>query len=251
MAETQNKPDANPQSAPERNAGEVILSSAVEAFSSAIVVWALGSIAIGMAGMFAGEMIPSLPPGFDGRQAAEADHAGHQPSWRLPGHMPSLGLGGHESALVCFFAIFFVHSLWMGFHGKAVGRKGRVLSKLREDWFGLIVGNAISAWVAAVILNMVPNFSLVQILWQSMVLPCIREATHALFGGSMPAGLGSWYSWYEANNEKLYFWLIYLAGVFDDLGVPNFKTLARWAWRRWQKRKQMPLPASAGRGDVA
>jgi hypothetical protein len=49
--------------------------------------------------------------------------------------------------------------------------------------------------------------------------------------------LGQWFSWYGDNQMKLNFWIIYLAGAFDDLGVPNYKTLARWAWRRYKKRQ--------------
>ncbi|MGO8700201.1 MAG: hypothetical protein ACLQVY_21130 [Limisphaerales bacterium] len=45
------------------------------------------------------------------------------------------------------------------------------------------------------------------------------------------------------------FWILYAAGVFDDLGVPNLKTLARWLWRRWRKKQNTAqltsVPASA------
>jgi len=39
------------------------------------------------------------------------------------------------------------------------------------------------------------------------------------------------------NQMKLNFWIIYLAWAFDDMGVPNYKTLARWAWHRYKKRQ--------------
>ena len=42
---------------------EIIIDSATEAFGSAFVVWGLGGVAISIAGSFAGDMIPSLPPG--------------------------------------------------------------------------------------------------------------------------------------------------------------------------------------------
>jgi hypothetical protein len=48
----------------------------------------------------------------------------------------------------------------------------------------------------------------------------------------------------EAFGGAIVLWL--LGGAFDDLGVPNLKTLARWTWRRMRKRKPTALPATAG-----
>ena len=242
MAEPEIKSSAEPQGVPPRDPVETILASATEAFGSALVLWILGGFAISTASSFAGQMVPSLPPGFDHPQA-EQDH----PWW----HTVQSGAFGF-----CF-AIFFIHSLWVGFHGHGVGaarRIQRILSHLRENWFGLIVGNAIGAWVAVLVLGLVPSFSPLQMLWHwvlDLVLPFVRATARLAFGESHTAGLSAWFSWFNANQTKLYFWLLYLAGAFDDLGVPNFKTLARWAWRRSQKRKPAALPASVDRGEVA
>jgi hypothetical protein len=242
MAETDRKSDADPQPTQVRGAAEVIFASAIEAFGSAFLLWILGGVAISIAASFARDMIPSLPPGF-GAQGASAGHqTGSDRSWWDAVRGSALGL---------FFAIFFVHSLWVGLHGGGVGpgrRIQRLLSNLRENWFGLIVGNAISAWVAILLLGIAQNFSFTQILWHSvseMVLPAIRQTGRFFFGESGWASLGGWFSWYGDNQMKLDFWIIYLGGAFDDLGVPNFKTLARRAWRRIQKRKELALPAPA------
>ncbi len=80
-------------------------------------------------------------------------------------------------------------------------------------------------------------------VWE-MVLPFVREIGIFVLGASNTASLSDWFSWYDANQMKLNFWILYIAGAFDDLGVPNFKTLARWAWRRMQKRKGATLPTS-------
>jgi hypothetical protein len=243
MAEPEIKSAADPQAVLRRNAVETILSSAAEAFGSAFVVCLLGGIALSIAGSFAGEMIPSLPPGFDRPQAGKADN-----SWWDTAQSGAFGF---------FFAIFFIHSLWVGFRSpeiRAGKRIERILSNLRENWFSLIVGNAIGAWVAVLVLGVVPNFSPLHMLWEwvlGMVLPVARAIALHVFGASNTASLSDWFSWFNANQTKLYFWILYLAGAFDDLGVPNIKTLARWSWRRWQKRKAAPLPEAVDRGEVA
>jgi hypothetical protein len=43
-----------------------------------------------------------------------------------------------------------------------------------------------------------------------------------------------WWSWYDQNQLKFNFWLIYLAAVCDDFGIPNLKSLVRWGWRKWR-----------------
>ncbi len=242
MAEPEIKSAANPQAVPPRNVVETIFASATEAFGSAFVLCFLGGIALSIAGSFAGEMVPSLPPGFDRPQAGKADN-----SWWDTAQSGAFGF---------FFAIFFIHSMWMGFRGpevRAGKRIERILSNLRENWFSLIVGNAIGAWVAVLVLGIVPNFSPLHMLWDwvlGLVLPVVRAIALHVFGASNTASLSDWFSWFNANQTKLYFWILYLAGAFDDLGVPNIKTLARWVWRRWQKRKAAPLPAPVDRGEV-
>ncbi len=236
MAETESKSAAVSQPLAPRNAGEIIIASATEALESAVVLWLLGGVAVGIASQFAGDMIPSLPPGFEGRHFTHP-HGG----WHRIG----------ASAFVLFFAIFFAHSLWEGFHKPlylARRRIPRILSNLREHWFGLIVWNAINAWIVVLMLRSLPGFSVWQMVWQwvwEIIQPVVGEIARFIAGDSTPAGVDSWMSWYKANHLKLTFWVIYFGGAFDDLGVPNYKTLARWAWRKWKKRKQVALPASA------
>ena len=224
MAETETKSGVDPQHVVLRSATEVIVGSATEALGSAFLLWVLGGVAISIAGSFAHDMIPSLPPGFAGQEPLEGHHSGHHDAWWDAVRGGAFGL---------FFAIFFAHSLWVGFHdgaGADGGRIRRILSNLREKWFGLIVGNAIGAWAAVLVLGIMQNFSPWRMLWHAvggMVLPVVREVGRFFFGESAAAGLGAWLSWYDANQIKLTFWVLYLGGAFDDLGVPNFKTMAR------------------------
>jgi hypothetical protein len=234
MTQAESKSAADPQSAALRSAAEVIFASVTEALGSAILLWMLGGVALGIAGAFASGMVPSLPPGFAAQGTAEAHHSGRHYSWW---HAVRGG------AFVLFFAIFFVHSLWVGFRESAGGRRGRmprILSNFRENWFGLVIGNAISAWVAVLVFGIAQNFSPWQIFWHwgwGMVLPFVTEIGHLVFGFAGLSSLGAWISWYGANQTKLTFWILYLCGAIDDLGIPNFKTLLRWAWRRRQKHK--------------
>ena len=243
MAEAEPTSAADLHGAPSRNLAGVIVASATEAFASAVVLWFLGDAAISIAGSFAGGMMPSPPPGFAHQRPDAAPASGPpQPEWHLAGW----------AAFVLIFAIFFAHSLWTGLHDgrPAPGRRiRRILSTLRENWFGLIVGNAITAWVAVLVLGFVPIFSLSQMVWHwlvGMVLHLVGDLGRVVFGSTAAASLSAWFSWYNDNQMKLTFWVIYLGGAFDDLGVPNFKTLARWGWRRLQKPKGAALTATAG-----
>jgi hypothetical protein len=235
MAETNIKSAIRSQDVPSRNAFETILASATDAFGSAVVLWILGGVAINIAGSFAGQMVPTLPPGFERLPAAQ-DH----PWWHTA---PSGGF------TFCF-AIFFIHSLWVGFHGQGAGagkRIGRILSHLRENWFGLMVGNAIGAWVTVTVLSHLPSFSPFQMLWHwflGWALPSLRAIAIFVLGASNTASVSDWFSWYNSNQIKLNFWVLYLAGAFDDLGVPNVKAMARWSWRRFQEPKPATSPAS-------
>jgi hypothetical protein len=247
MAQTESKSVVDPQPAVLRSAPEVIFTSATEALGSAFLLWILGGVALGIAGNFAGGMVPSLPPSFAAQDSAGGHHSGHHSAWW---HAVRGG------AFVIFFAIFFIHSLWVGFRDQGRGGRGRmlrILSNLREHWFGLIVGNAISAWVAVLVLGIVQGFSPWQMFWQwawGMVLPFVEQIGHWSFGDTASSGLGAWISWYGANQGKLTFWFIYLCEAFDDLGIPNIKTLARWAWRRRRKQKAMDFTTTVERGDV-
>jgi hypothetical protein len=229
MAQTESKCAAAAQPPVLRNAVDVIFASATDALGSAFLLWILGGVALEIAGEFAGEMVPSLPPAFAGQVALEAQDSGHHHVWWH-------AVRGH--AFVLFFAIFFAHSLWVGFRDGPEARRGRihrVLANLRENWFGLLVGNAISAWVGVLILGIAQNFSPWQI-WRdwawALVRPGAEEIGRLIFGAGAPSDVSAWISWYGANRLKLAFWGIYLCGALDDLGVPNFKTLARWAWRK-------------------
>ena len=106
------EPTDDPQPVASRNAGEVIADSATEALGGAFTLWILGGVALSIAGSFAGDMIPSLPPGFAGSEPSEGHLTGHHSAW------------WHEvrgNAFVLFFAIFlFIRCGW-GFTAEEAG----------------------------------------------------------------------------------------------------------------------------------
>ncbi|HWD18323.1 MAG TPA: hypothetical protein VHB20_03525 [Verrucomicrobiae bacterium] len=210
-----------------------VIGCAVEAATSALVVSILGQVALSIAGAFAGGMIPTPPPLFGAGDAAPSHH---WHGWSL--------LRGH--ALYFFFAIFFAHSLWGLFRPRPAldahhgGRRRvyHILYKVRENWFRMVIGNAITAYIAVVILASLQNFSLRHLIWNALgewARVHLESLVQYPFGPSQGRYLSDLFSWYGSNAAKLNFWFVYITGVFDDLGVPNFKTLACWLWRRYRK----------------
>jgi hypothetical protein len=88
--------------------------------------------------------------------------------------------------------------------------------------------------VAVLVLQCVQNFSLTHWLWEAVSGRALQalQAVGRLMGWSQPSPLERWFSWYGANQTKFAFWLFYSAALCDDLGLPNYKTLARRAWKR-------------------
>lgn len=242
MADIDRKCFEDPTAARPRGALEIVYNAAVDSLASAAVVWFLGGAALGIAGGFTNGMVPSLPPAFAGQPQLEAGHPAHGFAWWN---------AVKREAFVIFFAIFFLHSLWVGFHGNAGPRRGRVsriLAKVREDWFSLIVGNAIQAWFAVLVLGIAQQFSVWQMVWHAvsdMVLGIIKPMVSVFLGKDGTSSLSQWISWYGANQSKLNFWIVYFGGAFDDMGVPNFKSVVRWSWRRMRHCNKTAAPVAA------
>lgn len=242
MASPEAQYAASPQVLSRTHTAAIIRASAKEALGSAVVVWILGGVALSLAGGFAGDMVPSPPPGFGGAE--------------LPGGVPArlahaCWRAARGNIFALSFAVFFAHSLWVGFHGgeARLGRRmGRALRMVRKHWFSMIVLNAIGAWLTVLVMGLMLDFSLSRLLWQwvcNSLLGAVRDVGAANF-----PRLGAWLDWFGNNHSKLAFWGLYLAGICDDLGVPNLKTLSRWAWRRYQQGKlarRQNVAADAGR----
>jgi hypothetical protein len=215
----------------------VIWASAVEAAWKTIVLLVLGNVAISLVSGIFSEMAPSLPPGF--AEAEGTHHARHH--WHGSGWVD-------RSAFYPVFALMFAGIVWSRLRGPATAGAGRMSRRLqriqkafRENWFGLIVGNAFGAMIGVMVALWIQRFSFVQSPWHwvmQLIVPEIRGALEFVFGERMVLGIGSWWDWFGQNQPKFDFWMIYIAAICDDLGIPNIKTLGRWLWRKVTKSKR-------------
>jgi len=211
---------------------DILWESAVASLINTFLVLLFGSIAFGIVSGVFHEMAPSLPPAFSHRAPAEAQTGGTSVSRQL----------SYQQRFIVVFAILFTVSAWArlsrhsanSLTSKRAARVQRLGRRISEGWFGLTVGNAFGATIAAMVASSVQQFSLTQILlhwvWAAVGLP-IHGILHRFFGDSS-AGVDDWFGWYNANQFKFSFWFFYLAAICDDLGLPNLKTLARLLWRR-------------------
>ena len=223
------------------NVGTILWESAAASFVEAILVIILGSLAIGLAGGLLHEMIPSLPPGLDGRLEVESKPShGWNSSWSL--------LKEHRFPIV--FAVLLILNVRDRLIGPAKRREEgnprrptraqKIGRRLAKDWFDLIVVNAFGAVVLAILFVAVQQFSWTKIFLDrvlGLIVPAIHTIAAAVFGPARIDSIDAWFYWYSQHQFKFTFWFLYWAAICDDLGVPNLKTLGRWVWRRFRQRR--------------
>lgn len=234
------EPAIQPPAPGDRDVISILWESAVQAFVQAILVSVLGSVAMGLVGGIWGEMTPSLPPALAHRPLPEAPET----KVSTPSHVWPF-FQQHRFGFI-FFTLFGlqVWNRWrsLGASGEAATgttQAHHIASRLSEDWFHLLVGNAFGALISAMVLSWVQQFSYGYWIrrWAiDSALGTVHNLISSVLGASGTNSLGSWFGWYGENQLKLTFWVLYLAAICDDLGIPNVKTLGRWAWRRFWKR---------------
>jgi hypothetical protein len=213
------------------NVGDILWVSAKEALVLALVVGILGSVAVGILNGICGRMMPSLPPGLENFPAVTGapSHAWHA----------SRNVIHRHSFAVLFVVLFVAKSALRLAHyatgplpRKAAARALRVARRFSRHWFRLLVTNAIAAFVSVLIVQWTQRFSLTHFIWEAIggVFHAALGGAARLVGGSVPELVERWFSWFGANQTKFAFWLLYSAAICDDLGLPNYKTLARRTW---------------------
>jgi hypothetical protein len=212
----------------------ILWESAVQSFIRAILVVVFGSIAISMASGIWQEMAPSRPPGFEQRPKAEATSPSPLPGWETR---------FSEHRFLIIFVLIFVLTLWFRLVGrkldpeesKTMSHLGKITNNLSENWFGLIVGNALGALISAVVLVWVQRFTFASLLFHWLlesVLASLQNLAQHLLGTGRTNAAQAWFSWYGDNQLRFTFWFFYLSAICDDLGIPNFKTLGRRLGRK-------------------
>ena len=230
---------------------EVLMECAWEAVVLAFLVRLFGSIALGMVGGIFSEMTPSAPPEV-GKPLLENDpnapqHLPHFLQFRFPSHFPFGAVRGHSFLLLA--GVFFVlkSARRLAHRGESEGQPERtsrvrkIAENLGENWFYLIVGNAFGAFATVMALQFTQQFSTTHFIWETMS-SALRPVWQALAGASGQSVFvnqaGALWDWYNQNQSKFMFWFFYTASICDDLGVPNFKSLGRYTWRRVRKRRR-------------
>jgi len=218
---------------------EILWESAWEALVLAFLIRILGGVAVGIVSGICGEMTPSLPPAMAHRLSPEAEPS---PFWH------AVGSGFHRHELGILFAVLFLakSAARLLQHSpdedrrRAADRVHRVLGRLSDGWFGLVVANAFVAFMGVMLLQFTRQFSWSQILWNlasGWVQSWLDALAHLLPGHGNQSALREWVNWYQQNQFKFLFWVLYLGAIGDDLGLPNYKALGRWLWlsarRRW------------------
>jgi hypothetical protein len=224
--------------------GSVLWESATEAAMKTALILLLGSVAMGLVGGLLHDMAPSAPPGIEAKPFSR-------------GH----GLGVFASAfqkhrvIIVFALVFGLTTLarlrpFSGPNNDSVARQaGRRFS---ADWFGVVVGNAFGAMGIAIALYWLERVSIARWIYGWLIgaaLPAIQDVGNLLLGKARVDLISDWLAWYADNQLKFNFWIIYLAAICDDLGIPNFKSLGRWLWRRlrvrWSAPQMKPSTATA------
>jgi len=217
--------------------GEILWVSAKEALLMAFMVGILGSVAIGILSGICGDMVPSLPPGLDGHPALSSAPA----HWW---HASRNAIHRHSFAVLFFVlaalkaALRLAHYATDPFLRTAAARTLRVTRRFLRHWFSLLIKNALAAFVGVLVLQWSQNFTLTHWLWQALGngIEQVIEAVAGQVGGGFGELVQRWFSWFGDNQTKFGFWLLFSAGLCDDLGLPNYKALARWGWRRCRHR---------------
>jgi hypothetical protein len=219
----------------------VLWESAIDAFVKSIVLLVMGSIALELMDGIFGEMAPSRPSflvGDSGPGATSNSSILHR--WWA---------SAHEHQFLIIFAILFVLCLRTRLVPAVSGGAGqpqlkptrvqKLSSQLSKEWFRLFVGNAFGALISAIVIYFAETFTGTRFLFNLLlaaVAPTLKAIAAWVFGATVVNFVGGFFDWYGDNQLKFNFWILYIAAVCDDLGLPNLKTLARFAWSRWRRK---------------
>jgi len=215
-------------------AAQILWECAWDALVLAFLVQVFGSVMLGLVGGIWREMTPSLPPGLARKPLPEAEASS---TWGFSFF--------HQHQLALLFGIIFacegaarlVRYSRNGEPTNGAGSLRRVTRCLARQWFRLVVRNAFIVFVTVLVLQFVQQFSLSQWLWHALIDLCrpMTDTLAALFPRAFGT-LAGLVGWFNENQLKLTFWLLYSAAICDDLGLPNYKALARYLWRRLFRR---------------
>jgi hypothetical protein len=212
-------------------AGSLIWGSACEALVLAFLIHILGSLAFQMLDGILEKMMPSLPPSLVSEPKSNTETA---VTFRFT-------KTERFSLILAVVFVAVVMRRMIGHSRYAEHRAVAIWDRLREhDWFSLLVINASIASLMAPLVQALEQVAPLKMLWTFMVgiLHPAIDAFLNLWPEVTETTIRDLWRWYGANQLRFTFWLLYGAAVCDDLGVPNYKTLGCWFWRRLKKKRK-------------
>jgi hypothetical protein len=227
---------------------DALWRSAVDALVKTFLVVVMGNVALGILGGIFNAMTPSWPPFLN---RTSGDHADSNSSL-----MHSWWSAAHEHQFAIVYVILFalgvrtrLAAVFPGATGEAATTETRFQKigvHFSENWFRLIVGNAFGALISAIVIYFVETFTgtsfLIKLLLAA-ILPVVKAIATFILGSRIVTFIGGMFDWYGDNQLRFNFWILYVAAICDDLGLPNLKTLARFLSSRWRSRGHSPRSA--------
>jgi hypothetical protein len=215
---------------------DILCDSALEALILGFLVVIFGSLVFGFLSSVWRDMTPSLPPGFASGPKLEAEGPPLTFSF----------LREYKNALI-FLVLFcgitagrLLRYSRSDDQRRAVAWAKRAFRRISNQWFSLIVINAFLTVIAVMIIKFTQQFTLTAFLWHFLgdLITAVIQTFAKLFSTDAVEYSKGLAAWYKVNQPKFLFWLLYTAAICDDLGLPNYKTLGRFLWRRFVKREQ-------------
>ena len=223
------------------NLVNVLWASAVDAFVKSIILLVMGSIALELMGGIFHQMAPSPPPFLAGNSNSQSPSSPALHQWWA---------STREHQFFIIFTIFFILCARTRLAGVVLGiadqaevpptRFQKLSAQLSREWFHLFVGNAFGALISAIVIYFVETFTGTRFLFNLLLaalIPGLKAIATFVLGSTIVNFGGDLWAWYGDNQLKFNFWVLYVAAVCDDLGLPNLKTLARFLWSRWRRQK--------------
>ena len=179
-----------------------------------------------------GDMLPAVPVDLAQEEGA-----------RLGSWLQAIVAGYDESPyryayLVSFVGLAFYNLTTAGRELSEGSFAARLEERWRwaaQNWFSLLIGNAWGAFIGAIVILFLAQFSLIRILIEAVLTalqPLLYSVAELVASGDQVATAELAVAWYGEHELRLLFWSLYLSNVLDDLGAPNLKSL----WHRARAR---------------
>ena len=225
----------------------ILWGTAWQALAATIGLFVLGGLAYGICSSIWNEMTPSLPPLSQTVKAglSSLNTQAARPEW-------ASFVREHRFGIVFGFVYAGLAGLQLASCSRSKNERRiaavltRITRRISDRWFEVVVGNAFGALFGAIGIHFLHEWSFVRLvahLTLGWLHPVIYSAASLVFDTDSIQTIEGLIRWYDDNQFKFTFWMLYGSAVLDDLGVPNLKTLGKRGWRRIGDRPAGPNAA--------